>query len=117
MAAKEKINLLEVIPSRNAHIITDREGDYIVIAYSRFKHKWMQRFLLPKGMSPMIRVRFEEHGTAVWKLINGKDTVRQIIEKLAEHFHHEVNYESRIITYIFQLQKDGFITFLLPGQL
>ncbi len=28
-------------------------------------------FLLPKGMSPDIHVRLEEHGTAVWNLIDG----------------------------------------------
>ena len=69
----------------------------------------MRRFLLPKGMSPDIHVRLEEHGTAVWELIDGKRTVRQIIEELAEHFDHEENYESRITAYITQLQKDGFV--------
>lgn len=75
----------------------------------RFKYEWMRRFLLPKGMSPDIHVRLEEHGTAVWELIDGKRTVRQIIEELAEHFDHEENYESRITAYITQLQKDGFV--------
>lgn len=59
--------------------------------------------------SPDIHVRLEEHGTAVWELIDGKRTVRQIIEELAEHFDHEENYESRITAYITQLQKDGFV--------
>ena len=69
----------------------------------------MRRFLLPKGMSPDIHFRLEEHGTAVWELIDGKRTVRQIIEELAEHFDHEENYESCITAYITQLQKDGFV--------
>ena len=118
MAAKEKINLLDVIPFRSANIITEKESDgTIVIAFPRFKYEWMRRFLLPKGMSPDIHVRLEEHGTAVWEQIDGKNTVREIIEKLAVHFNHEENYESRITTYLYRLQKDGFISFLLPGQL
>lgn len=45
MAAKEKINLLEVIPFRSAHITTKKESDgTIVIAFPRFKYEWMQRF-------------------------------------------------------------------------
>ena len=51
MAAKEKINLLEVIPFRSAHITTKKESDgTIVIAFPRFKYEWMQRFLLPKDV-------------------------------------------------------------------
>ena len=92
MATKEKINLLEVIPCRNEHI---------------------SRYLLPKGMSKDIHVRLEEHGTAVWNLIDGQRTVREIIEKLADHFQYEAGYESRVSTYLSQLQKDGFIKWII----
>lgn len=110
MAAKEKINLLDVVPFRSAHISTEKESDgTVVIAFPRFKYEWMRRFLLPRGMSPDVHVRLEKHGTAVWELIDGKSTVREIIEKLAVHFEQEENYESRVLAYISQLQKDGFI--------
>lgn len=111
---KEKTNLLDTIPFRCTHLTTGKEGDNIVIAFPRFNYKWMQRFLLPRGMSPDIHVRLEEHGTAVWEMIDGKRTVCEIIEKLAAHFHQEAGYESRITAYLLQLQKDGFISFLLP---
>lgn len=42
---------------------------------------------------------------------DGKRTVREIIEKLADHFQNEAGYESRVSTYLYQLQKDGFIKF------
>ena len=116
MAAKEKINLLDVVPFRSTHITTEREGDCVVVAFPRFKYEWMKRFMLPKGMSPDIRVRIEEDGTAVWELINGERNVRAIIKELAEHFDNEENYESRVTTYIAQLQKDGLIIYLLPDQ-
>ena len=107
---KEKINLLDVIPFRSENITAEKGSDgTVTIAFPRFKYEWMRRFLLPKGMSPDIHVRLEEHGTAVWELIDGKRTVRQIIEELAEHFDHEENYESRTTAYITQLQKDGFV--------
>lgn len=113
-AKKEKTNLLDVIPFRSASITAEMEGDCIVIAFPRFKSAWMQRFLLPKGMSPHIHVRLEEHGSAVWEAIDGERTIGQIIEKLAAHFQQEADYESRVITYLYRLQKDGFIRFLLP---
>ena len=52
MTAKEKTNLLEVIPCRSEHITAEREGETIVLSFPRFKYSWMQRFLVPKGMSP-----------------------------------------------------------------
>lgn len=113
MATKAKVNLLDVVPCHSSHVTTQKEGDCIVIAFPRFKHAWMRRFLLPKGMSPDIHVRLEENGSAVWEAIDGTRTVREIIEKLAVHFNAEANYESRITTYISQLQKDGFISLLL----
>lgn len=116
MATKEKFNLLDVVPLRSAHIVTEMESDgTIVIAFPRFKYEWMRRFLLPRGMSPDIHVRLEAHGTAVWELIDGQNTVREIIEKLAVHFNHEENYESRVPAYISQLQKDGFIKLTVIG--
>ena len=109
MAAKEKINLLEVVPCRSEHITAEREGETIVLSFPRFKNTWVQRFLIPKGISKDLHVRLEDHGTAVWELIDGKRTVHEIIEKLADHFQNEAGYESRVSTYLFQLQKDGFI--------
>lgn len=107
---KEKINLLDVIPFRSENITAEKGSDgTVTIAFPRFKYEWMRRFLLPKGMSTDIHVRLEDHGTAVWELIDGKRTVRRIIEELAEHFNYEENYESRITAYITQLQKDGFV--------
>ena len=87
MATKEKINLLEVIPCRNEHIKAEQEGETIVLSFPRFKRSWMSRYLLPKGMSKDIHVRLEEHGTAVWNLIDGQRTVREIIENSQTTFN------------------------------
>ena len=114
MAAKEKINLLEVIPCRSELITAEREGETIVLSFPRFKYPWMQRFLVPKGMSKELHVKLEEHGTAVWELIDGKRNVREIIEKLADHFQYEEGYESRVSAYLSQMQKDGFIKLVIP---
>lgn len=115
MAAKEKINLLEVVPCRSEHITAELEGETVVLSFPRFKYSWMQRFLVPKGMSKELHVHLEEHGTAVWELIDGKRTVGEIIEKLADHFQNEAGYESRVSTYLSQMQKDGFIKFTIAG--
>ncbi len=60
-------------------------------------------------MSKDIHVRLEEHGTAVWNLIDGQRTVREIIEKLADHFQHEAGYESGYLPIFPNYRKTDFI--------
>lgn len=49
MAAKEKINLLDVIPCRSEHITVEREGETIVLSFPRFKYTWINAFLFRRG--------------------------------------------------------------------
>ncbi len=116
MAAKEKINLLDIIPLRSTHVTTEWEGDYAIITFPRYKYEWMKRILVSTGKSTHVKLQLGEHGTAVWQLIDGKTSVSTIINSLANHFENEENYASRIVNYIYQLQKDGFIIYLLPDQ-
>ena len=108
---KEKFNLLDVIPYRAEHITTEQEGNTVVLAFPRFRKEWARRLFLPKRMSPHIRVNLEEYGTAVWSLIDGNRTVGEIIEQMASHFSDDENYQQRVMSYIVQLQKDGFIKY------
>lgn len=109
MKKKARFNLLDTIPVRSEHITTEWEDGCAVLAYPRFRLAWMRRFFLPKTMSPFIHVRLEEHGTAVWNLIDGQRTVSDIIAALADHFAGETDYASRVTTYLMQMQKDGFV--------
>lgn len=109
-----KFNLLDAVPVRRAHIVTEWEDGCVVLAYPRFKRAWVRRLFLPKGMSPYIRVRLEEHGTAVWNLIDGRRTTEEIVSSLSAHFGGESGYASRVTTYLMQLQRDGFIRLLAP---
>jgi hypothetical protein len=106
---KSKVNLFDLVPVICEHITTEKEGELSVIAFPRFRSKFMQKYFVPKNKPAMIRIRLEEHGTAVWDLIDGQRTVKEIADALAEHFNHEENYEYRIATYLGQLQKQGFV--------
>lgn len=109
MKKKEKKNLFDLIPRKSEHITTEREGELSVIAFPRFRSKFMQKYFVLKSKSPMIRIRLEEHGTAVWELIDGKCSVKEIADALAEHFEREENYEYRVSIFIAQLRRQGFI--------
>ncbi|MDR2683177.1 MAG: PqqD family protein [Dysgonamonadaceae bacterium] len=106
---KAKTNLFDLIPVVSERITTEKEGELSVIAFPRFRSAFLQKYLVPKNKPAIIRIRLEEHGTAVWDLIDGRRNVREIADALAEHFHHEPDYEYRIALYLQQLHKQGFI--------
>ena len=66
MAAKEKINLLEVIPCRNEHITVEQEGETLCSPSLVLNIRGCNVSYCRKGMSKDIHVHLEEHGTAVW---------------------------------------------------
>ncbi len=110
---KEKINMLDVIPCFAEHITINNEEGLSVIAFPRFKRKFLQQLFKRKGEVLYGYVKFEEHGTAVLALIDGKRTVREIVELLAGHFQHEENYDQRVTLFLAQLQSKGFIKLLI----
>lgn len=112
-----RVDLLDTIPVQSNHVRTEWKDGCAVLAYPRFRHPWMRRWLLPKGMSPDIRVTLEDHGTAVWQLIDGERDVRTIIRLLASHFEGDSSYAFRVTAYLMQLRKDGFIRLLAPVHL
>ncbi|MDR0295978.1 MAG: PqqD family protein [Prevotellaceae bacterium] len=104
-----KQNLFDLVPKISEHITTEKEEELSVITFPRFRSKFMQKYFVSKRKSPIIRIRLEEHGTAVWDLIDGKRTVKEIADILVEHFQHEKNYEYRVAAYVSQLYKQGFV--------
>ncbi|MDR0606022.1 MAG: PqqD family protein [Bacteroidales bacterium] len=107
--AKKVKNLFDMIPVISEHITTEYEGELAVIAFPRFRSKFMQKYFVPRNKSRVIRIRLDAHGTIVWKLIDGKQTVNEIIETLSDYFQNEEHYTYRIVAFIQQLQKQGFI--------
>lgn len=112
----DAVSLLDAVPVRAGHVLTETgEDQCVVLAIPRFKHRWMQRHLVPKGLSPYIRVSLEAHGTAVWQLIDGRRTVAEMISLLAPHFAGQTDYAARVCAYLIQLHRDGFIRLGLPS--
>lgn len=108
-----RFNLLDTVPVCAGDIRTEWEDEYVVLILPRFRKAWMQRWLLPKYLSPYVRVQLEEHGTAVWRLIDGQRTVQEIIELLAPDFEDDSTYPSRVAAYLMRLQEDGLIRLLV----
>ena len=111
--SRNKVNLLDTVPVRSEQIKTEWEDGCAVLVFPRFKRVRTWHRLLPKLLPLLLHVRLEEHGTAVWNLIDGRRTVREIVELLDSHFQGETNYPTRVTAYMAQLQKDGFIRLMI----
>jgi hypothetical protein len=72
--------------------------------------KWIQRF---KGPSPQIgsrKLRLDNLGTEVWKMIDGKRTVRDIVDAFAETHQLEGREAEMAVTqFLRDLGKRGLI--------
>lgn len=105
---KEKFNLLDAVPVKSAQIETIWKDGCAELVFPRLRLPWLQRLFKGRKLA-LVHIELEEHGSAVWQLIDGKRTVGSIIELLADHFAHEAGYETRISTYFMRMQKDGLI--------
>jgi hypothetical protein len=81
-----------------------------VIAFSRFRSKFMQKYFVSRNRSLIIHIRLETYGTAVWKPINGTRTVEEVLQILSEHFQNEENYPFRILACIQHLQNKDLLS-------
>ena len=104
----EKQNLFDLIPKIDERLATENEGELAVIAFPRFRSKFLQKYFV-REKSKLVRVRLDANGTAVWRLIDGRRSVSQIAEALAEHFQRAENYEYRVAEFVSQLYRQGFV--------
>jgi hypothetical protein len=112
MSNKNETNIYDVVPKWERHLsFKEREDGLIELFIPRFHSNFSKRLLERLGRDPNIHVTLEEHGSTVWRMIDGKNTVRQIVDALADHFNHEENYEYRIIKYIMMLKQQRLITY------
>lgn len=110
---KEKFNLLDAVPVKGTQIETTWKDGRAVLVFPRLRVPWLYSLFKGRKMA-MVHVELEEHGSAVWQLIDGERTVGTIIELLADHFEHVAGYETRVSTYFMRMQKDGLI--ILKGR-
>jgi hypothetical protein len=115
MAKNKAHNLFDLIPQLSDRIrIETGEDKLLQLVFPRFISSWLNRRLTPRGKSPYIHIKLEEHGSAVVQLIDGQRSVRDIALALEDHFGQEQGYEQRVAVFIEQLRRDGYIRLSQP---
>ena len=108
---KKSTNYLDKVPQRNEKYNWTKDDDGIVTL--EVQNKGVFNFLAQKLLKkpPVTYVHLDKTGSFVWPLINGKDTVHTLGEKLDKEFGEEVHplYE-RLVKYFQILESYGFIS-------
>jgi hypothetical protein len=77
----ERRNLLEIKPVRNLEWETEQNGS-VVLLVPKFKSRYLVKYVLPHLRKQHFRVKLDEYGSLVWKLLDGNTTVGDISENL-----------------------------------
>lgn len=103
-------NFLLYVPKKKHKTWEIRKGKvYLIFYHNKAIEKFVRWLVKKPNVSDMA---FDERGSAVWLLIDGKATVYDIGKKLEEKFGSSCQpvYE-RLIMYIRYLNRRGWITF------
>lgn len=114
MADKQpQLNYFDQIPLRKFPSIVENEK--ITLLIPKFKKEWMQKWLIPPGKSKHISIRLDETGSRVWNLLDDQRNVHEICQLFIEMQQiskdEAENWELRIIQFLNELVKNGFIEF------
>ncbi len=108
---KKEYNYLEMTPVRNYDHIVKEDG-LINVLVPKFTDKILSRLLMPRISKPFIKANLDEFGTEVWLQLDGKTIVIDIADRLAEKFGDKIQpVNERLLVFLTQLYKAGFITF------
>jgi hypothetical protein len=88
------------------------EDELVIVIVPKFKNKIAVKFISPNLKSDHFKIKLDKFGSVVWKSMNGKTKVEQIIKNLNKKFGDEIKEaDKRTTKYIFQLYQQGFISF------
>ena len=107
---KNDDNFLLYIPKKKHNTWELRKGRvYLIFNHDKAAEKFL-RWLVKKPYTSDIEL--DELGTAVWQLIDGKNTVHEIGKRLVAKFGDKCEpINERLVMYLRHLNKKGWIAF------
>jgi len=91
--------------------------DKIVLRIPKFRQRHAAKWLLPLLAKPAIRVHLDSNGSAVWKLIDGTNSIEEICGRILDEFGgDEADWADRVIRFVQRLEMEHFIELKSPGK-
>jgi len=104
-------NTLDLTPIK-LHRDEVREDGIVTVFVPKFKNELAKKYIVPKLKSSNFNIKLDELGSEVWKKMDGKNKVHEIIRQLSEKYGDDFKKpEERITKYLFQLYEQKLISF------
>jgi hypothetical protein len=109
---KNSIDWKALLPAPKIEYRT--EDDHIVLIVPKTTNKMMKRLLKYLNKENIRFLHLDELGTFVWKQMELKLTIGEIINNAISQFPDESQLEQRTVFYFQQLYKEGYIELYAP---
>jgi len=84
----------------------------VTVFVPKFKNELAKKYIVPKLKSSNFNIKLDKLGSEVWKKMDGKNKVHEIINQLSEKYGDDFKKpEERITKYLFQLYEQKLISF------
>ena len=103
-------NLLDLKPMRTRKW---KRGERVTILVPKTKTVLGKHFCDALGIKPTYKVNLDEYGSAIWKMCDGKTTVREMGKRLKKEFGERIEpVYDRLGTFIRIMRNEELIKFL-----
>jgi len=88
------------------------DENLVTVIVPKFKNEFAKKYISPKLKSAEFKLNLEKFGSEVWKNMDGKTRVGDIVKKVSDKFGDEIQPAvDRVSKYIFQLYEQKLISF------
>lgn len=110
---EDKVNILEAVAFKNEIIATKWNDDgCAVLVRKRIGKEWLRK-MMPHFMPSADYLYLDAYGSDVWRMVDGKTYIVDIVKTLKEKYSDEADIEVRVTKFIQQLHRDGLISLKL----
>jgi hypothetical protein len=104
-------NTLDLTPVKLHNDEVNDDG-IVTVFVPKFKNELAKKYIVPKLKSSNFNIKLDKLGSEVWKKMDGKNKVHEIINQLSEKYGDDFKKpEERITKYLFQLYEQKLISF------
>ena len=88
------------------------DENLVTVIVPKFKNEFAKKYISPKLKSSDFKLNLEKFGSEVWRNMDGKMKVGEIVKKVSDKFGDEIQPAvDRVSKYIFQLYEQKLISF------
>mgnify|MGYP000916606734 CR=1 FL=1 len=88
------------------------ENEKVILLVPKFRHRILQRWLVPHLAKPNFRVQLDAVGSAFWKWCDGTKTLEEIKIEMKNQFGEQIEpIDDRLSRFVCQLADSKFLKF------